>query len=52
MIRREFRFDCQQCGDDGVLEIVPRIDGASLIELIDRFEIAAGCSPRATPMAG
>lgn len=51
MISNEIRFDCQQRGD-GVLVIVPRIDGAALTELIDRFEVAAGMQPAGDAYGG
>jgi hypothetical protein len=41
----EIRFDCEQRDDLGVLEVVPRIDGIALAELIDRFEAEAGMQP-------
>ncbi|MGI5289764.1 hypothetical protein ACQEVF_41385 [Nonomuraea polychroma] len=52
MISNEIRFDCQQRGDGGVLVIVPRIDGAPLTELIDRFEITAGMQPAGDAYGG
>ncbi|MDI6105679.1 hypothetical protein QLQ12_44575 [Actinoplanes sp. NEAU-A12] len=52
MIKREIRFDCRPRGEDGVLVIVPHIDGASLTELIDRFEIAAGMQPAGDAYGG
>ncbi|NMO56075.1 hypothetical protein HH310_33465 [Actinoplanes sp. TBRC 11911] len=51
MISNEIRFDCQQ-RDDGVLVIVPHIDGVPLTELIDRFEIAAGMQPAGDAYGG
>jgi hypothetical protein len=52
MTSNEIRFDCQHHGDGGALVIVPRIDGASLTELIDRFEIAAGMQPAGDAYGG
>ncbi|MEU5323789.1 hypothetical protein AB0G67_44700 [Streptomyces sp. NPDC021056] len=52
MTSNEIRFECQQRGDGGVFVIVPRIDGASLTELIDSFEIAAGMQPAGDAYGG
>ncbi|MFE4860061.1 hypothetical protein [Streptomyces sp. NPDC056670] len=52
MTSNNIRFDCQHCGDGGPLVIVPRIDGAPLTELIDRFEIAAGMQPAGDAYGG
>ena len=41
----EIRFDCRHRDDLGVIEVVPRIDGTALTELIDAFETAAGMRP-------
>ncbi|MFJ8747608.1 hypothetical protein ACIRL2_50820 [Embleya sp. NPDC127516] len=52
MTSNDIRFDCQQYGNGGALLIVPCIDGASLTELIDRFEIAAGMQPAGDAYGG
>jgi hypothetical protein len=41
----EIRFDCRQRDDLGELEVVPRVDGIPLTELIDGFEVNAGMRP-------
>jgi hypothetical protein len=48
----EIRFDYQQHGDRDVLEIIPRIDGAPLTDLIDRFETDAGMQPAGNAYGG
>jgi hypothetical protein len=48
----EIRFDRQHRDDLGVLEIVPRIDGIPLTELIDRFETDAGMKPAGDAYGG
>ncbi|NUS53904.1 MAG: hypothetical protein HOV66_03440 [Streptomycetaceae bacterium] len=54
MATNEIEFDCRQKqrGDGSVLVIVPRVDGALLTELIDRFEIAAGMQPAGNAYGG
>lgn len=52
MISNEIRFDCQQRGNGGPFVIIPRIDGAPLTELIDRFEIATGMQPAGDAYGG
>jgi len=52
MISNEIRFDCQHCGDRGLLVVVPHIDGAPLTELIDEYEIAAGMQPAGDAYGG
>ncbi|MFF3791990.1 hypothetical protein ACFYXW_18390 [Streptomyces sp. NPDC001981] len=52
MTRSEIRFDYQHRDDRGVLEVVPRIDGIPLTQLIDRFEIDAGMQPAGNAYGG
>ncbi|WP_116209478.1 hypothetical protein [Streptomyces olivoreticuli] len=52
MARNEIRFDRQHRDDLGVLEVVPRINGIPLIELIDKFEINAGMQPAGDAYGG
>ncbi|MFF9135684.1 hypothetical protein ACF1AY_35015 [Streptomyces sp. NPDC014776] len=52
MASNEIRFDRQQREDRGVLEIVLRIDGKLLTELIDRFELDAGMQPAGDAYGG
>ncbi|RZQ63764.1 hypothetical protein [Amycolatopsis suaedae] len=39
------QFDHQRHVDRGVFDVVPRLDGTPLTELIDRFETRAGMRP-------
>jgi hypothetical protein len=48
----EIQFDRQHRDDLGVLEVVPRIDGVPLTELIDRFEADAGMQPAGDAYGG
>jgi len=52
VVSNEIWFDCQQHGDRDVLEIVPRIDGTPLTDLIDRFETDAGMQPAGNAYGG
>lgn len=52
MGRNEIQFGCQRSDDRGVFEIVPRIDGAPLTLLIDRFEARAGMQPAGDAYGG
>ncbi|MER5386805.1 hypothetical protein ABT040_42330 [Streptomyces sp. NPDC002688] len=52
MASNEIRFDRQQRDDLGVFEVVPRIDGIPLTELIDTFEIGAGMRPAGDAYGG
>jgi hypothetical protein len=45
-------FDYRRRGDRDVYEIVPRIDGTPLTELIDRFETKAGMQPAGDAYGG
>lgn len=48
----EIRFDYQQHSDRDVREIVPRIDGTPLTDMIDRFETDAGMQPAGNAYGG
>jgi hypothetical protein len=48
----EIRFDRRDCGDLGVLEVIPHIDGRPLTELIDRFETDAEMQPAGDAYGG
>ncbi|WP_372412346.1 hypothetical protein [Streptomyces luteireticuli] len=48
----EIQFDLQPRGDLGVLEVVPRINGLPLTELIDTFETGAGMQPAGDAYGG
>ncbi|GHF08791.1 MULTISPECIES: hypothetical protein [Streptomyces] len=50
MSTNEIQFDCQHY--DGVHEVVPRIDGLLLTELIDTFEKSAGMRPAGNAYGG
>ncbi|ONI79878.1 hypothetical protein ALI144C_24415 [Actinosynnema sp. ALI-1.44] len=52
MARSEIRFDYLRRGDSGVPQVVPRVDGAPLTDLIDRFEIGAGMRPAGNVYGG
>ncbi|MFF3215864.1 hypothetical protein ACFYYB_35265 [Streptomyces sp. NPDC002886] len=52
MISNEIRFDCHPRGDGGPLAVVPHIDGASLTELVDGFEISAKMEPAGDAYGG
>ncbi len=52
MASNEIQFDRQHRDDLGVLEVVPRIDGVPLTELIDRFEADAGMQPAGDAYGG
>ncbi|GGY14380.1 hypothetical protein [Streptomyces xanthochromogenes] len=52
MPSNDIRFDCRHRGDGGPLVIVPCIDGAPLVELIDGFEIAVGMQPAGDAYGG
>ncbi len=52
MARNEVRFDREYRDDRGAVEVVPRIDGVPLTELIDRFEIDAGMDPAGAAYGG
>lgn len=52
MASNEILFDHQHRDDLGVLEVVPRIDGIPLTELIDRFETDAGMQPAGDAYGG
>jgi len=41
----DLQFDYRRRGDLGVLEVVPRVGGVLLTELIDEFETGAGMRP-------
>jgi hypothetical protein len=51
MVSNEIGFDCRK-RPDGILVIVPTIDGVPLTELIDRFELTAGMSPAGDAYGG
>ncbi|MEV6608890.1 hypothetical protein [Kutzneria sp. NPDC051319] len=48
----EIQFDCRLHTDRGVLEVVPRVDGVPLTELIDRFETGAQMQPAGDAYGG
>ncbi|MFI6688075.1 hypothetical protein [Streptomyces sp. NPDC050485] len=52
MASNEIQFDCQIRDDREVLEVVPRINGTPLTELIDRFETDAGMQPAGDAYGG
>ena len=48
----EIRFVLRARGEDGGTEIVPLIDGESLVELVNSFEEAAGMQPAGDAYGG
>ncbi|WP_051844930.1 hypothetical protein [Streptomyces sp. NRRL S-813] len=52
MTSHEIRFECRRHDDRGVLEVVPRIDGIPLTNLIDQFETGAGMQPAGDAYGG
>lgn len=45
MARNDIWFDCLHRDNRDVLEVVPRISGVPLTDLVDRFETGAGMRP-------
>ncbi|WP_158842969.1 hypothetical protein [Saccharothrix deserti] len=52
MANNRIQFDLQRRDDLGVREVVPRVDGVPLTELIDRFEANAGMQPSGDAYGG
>ncbi|HVK26188.1 MAG TPA: hypothetical protein VM677_32930 [Actinokineospora sp.] len=48
----EIQFDYRICDGRDVFEVVPRVDGMPLTELIDRFEIGAQMMPAGNAYGG
>lgn len=52
MPSREIQFDCRIRAGRDVLEVLPRVDGVPLTELIDRFETDARMHPAGDAYGG